>query len=70
MKDKRKLNAEGVVSVLLSSHSDSDSNESDEEWEDCFEDASTCMNRLSMELGMMADKHGGMVVLLYLYRLL
>ena len=52
------MNVESVVSVNFCSNSDSDSNRSDEEGEDCFEDNALCVDRLSMHLGKMVDKQG------------
>ena len=48
------MNVEGIVRIIFCS----DLNRSDEEGEDCFGDDSLHVDRLSMELGKMADKHG------------
>ena len=50
--------AESVVSVNFCSNSESNSNRSDEEGEDCFEDDTLPVDRLSMNLGKMVDKRG------------
>ena len=49
------MNVENVVSVLTGSDTDSDWNESEEEREDCFEDTSVRVDRLSMELGKIVN---------------
>ena len=49
------MNARSVVSVILDSNCDSDWNGSDEEQDSWLKDDSFRMDRLSMELGKMAD---------------
>ena len=49
------MNATSVVSVIFDSDCDSDWNGSDEEQDSWLEEDSFRMDRLSMELGKMAD---------------
>ena len=62
------MNVETVVSIIFSSDSDSDWNGSEEEGEGCLEDDSLRMDRLSMELGKMADTRGVLTLLYFIVR--
>ena len=57
-KDKSIMNAGKVVDVLFDSDNNSNWNGSDEERENWLEEGSFRMDRLSMELGKMADTLG------------
>ena len=56
-KDKRNMNAESVVNVILGDISDSDWNESDEER---LEDSYT-LDKLTMDQGKMADTRDSVI---------
>ena len=62
------MNVKTVISVIFSSDSDSDWNGSEEEGEGCLEDDSLHMDRLSMELGKMADTHGVLTLQYFVVR--
>ena len=62
------MNVETVVSIIFSSDSDSDWNGSEEEGEGYLEDDSLRMDRLSMELGKMADTCGVLTLLYFVVR--
>ena len=62
------MNVETVVSVIFNSDSDSDWNGSEEEGEGCLEDDSLRMDRLSMELGKIADTRGVLTLMYFVVR--
>ena len=55
------MKVEHVVSIILDGDLDSDWNKSDEERKEGFDSKSFRMDRLSVELGKMANKCGSVV---------
>ena len=59
------MNVKTVVSIIFSSDSDSDWNDSEDEGEGYLEDDSLHTDRLSIELGKMADTRGVLTLLYF-----